>query len=530
MFTGKKILLVCKETYSWPMILMAEKLYKNNDIALFFGTPSECTFNEFELGYKSTYYYAKKHSDKWKIYDVRDITLQFTENAKHPTVDYEYLDYLEENYTHYKNINLQCMSAQELSRFAHYRSIYGYATFEQRFYWLELNYRRIIEIVDDFAPDMVLDINNETIQRTILSEVCYKKCIPHINVEEAKVDDWYFYSFGNTVQLDDYFLEGYKEALKLTKEELKDECEYIENYRKQTNIMAERLKDTVNAQYEADSWGKIFRWFLSAVHYEYQKDILARNGKLCRRNPLFLGQARKQLWYYTKAQIKRKYLYGKNKYFENPVEGEKYVYVPLHLIPESTTFVQAPLYVNELNNIEMLSKSIPAGWRIYVKEHQAMLGERELQFYKKVKKIPNVRLVKFNYYNDPKPWIVNSQGVYTITGSSAFEAAMLGKRSVVLGEFSSQVIDGINKINSFRDLANAIKEFKKPLDNVHSCAAYIHTAQKYGVKFKVFTLMSRGKLILKEGKTMDDEYSKELDDLIEFFEKGYNLYNNRKNK
>ncbi len=528
MLKGKKILLVCKETYSWPMILMAEKLYQNNEVALFFGTPSECTFNEFELGYKSTYFYAKKNTDKWKVYDVKDITLKFTENAKHAKVNYEYLNYLEENYTHYKNINLQCMSAQELSRFAHYRTIYGYATFEQRFYWLELNYRRIIEIIDEYKPDMVLDINNETIQRTILNEVCYKNDIPHINVEESKVDDWYFYSFGNTSKLDDYFLEGYNESFKLSKEDLKEEYEYIEKYRAQTNIMADRLKDTVNAQYKADSWAKIFRWFLSAAHYEYQKDYKAKNRKICKKNPVFLGQASKQLWYYSKAQIKRKYLCGKNKYFENPVEGEKYIYVPLHLIPESTTFVQAPLYVNELNNIEMLSKSIPAGWRIYVKEHQAMLGEREFEFYKKVKKIPNVRLVKFNYYTDPKPWITKSQGVYTVTGSSAFEAALLGKRSIILGEISSQVIDGINKISSFRELASATKEFAKPLDNIHSCAAYIHTAKKYGVEFRVFSLMSRGKMILKEGEKMDQQYSSELDDLIEFFEKGYILYNERK--
>lgn len=203
------------------MILMAEKLCKYNEVALFFGCPCECTFNEFELGYSSTYYYAKRHNKNWKVYDVRDISLEFVRNSKKAKVDFAYLEYLESNYTHYKNINLQCMSAQELSRFAHYRTIDGYATFEQRYYWLELNYKRIISIVDEFNPDMVLDINNETIQRAILSEDCYKKGIPHINVEPAKVDDWYFYSFSNTSELDQYFIEGYKEALNLTPEELK---------------------------------------------------------------------------------------------------------------------------------------------------------------------------------------------------------------------------------------------------------------------------------------------------------------------
>lgn len=528
MLKNKKIMLVCKETYSWPMILIAEKLCKDNEVALFFGCPSECTFNEFELGYSSTYYYAKRNLSKWKIYDVRDISLEFVNNAKNPAVDYDYLDFLEKEYTHYKNINLQCMSAQELSRFAHYRDIYGYATFEQRWYWLSLNYKRIIEIVDDFNPDMVLDINNETLQRTILCEVCYKNDVPHINIEESKIGNLYFFSFSNTSQLDDYFIKGYEESLKLTPEELSDEYEYINNFRQKTNIMDERFKGTTNSQYKPDSWFKVMRWIISAAHYEYQKDFKGKNGKLCRSNPVFFGSAKQQLIYWCGVQIRRRKLYKANKYFEDPVEGEKYVYVPLHLIPESTTFVQAPLYVNELNNIEMLSKSIPAGWKIYVKEHQSMAGERDVEFYEKVKKIPNVRLVRFNYYNDPKPWITKSQGVFTVTGTGAFEAALLGKKSIILGEMSCQVIDGIQKLDSFRNLRKILSDISSPIDNIHSCAAYIHTAKKYGVEFKVFTITLDGKAVLKEGKTITAQYDKELNDLIDFFERGYNLYMERR--
>lgn len=528
MLKNKKILLVCKETYSWPMMIIADKLAKQNEVALFFCNPCECTFNEFELGYSSTYYYAKKNTDKWTIYDVRDISLQMI-NSKNPNVNYEYLEYLEKNYTHFKNINLQCMSGQELSRFGHYREIFEYPTFEQRWYWVELNYKRIIEIIDDFNPDMVLDINNETLQRVVLSEVCFKNSIPHINIEESKVGNIYIYSFSNTSELDNYFKKAYERALSLTPKELKDEYEYVNDFRQKHNIMDERFIGTTNSQYKPDGLLKIGRWVLSALHYEYQKDIQAHNGRLCRGTFIFSGDMFRQLSYWTKVQLRRRKLFKKNKYFEDPVEGEKYIYVPLHLIPESTTFVQAPLYVNELNNIEMLSKSIPAGWRIYVKEHQSMLGERPEEFYEKVKKIPNVRLVRLNYYNDPKPWIVNSQGVFTITGTGAFEAALLGKRSIILGEMSCQVIDGIEKLYSFRELNEIIKGFAEPIDNIHSCAAYIHAAKEYGVIFKIFTITEDAKKVIKDGMKISDQYSKELDDLIDFFERGYNIFIERKN-
>lgn len=62
-----------------------------------------------------------------------------------------------------------------------------------------------------------------------------------------------------------------------------------------------------------------------------------------------------------------------------------------------------------------------------------MIGERPLGFYKSIKKLYNVKLVKFNYYSDPKSWILNSKGVITISGSTAFEARMLSRPAAVFG-------------------------------------------------------------------------------------------------
>ncbi len=90
--------------------------------------------------------------------------------------------------------------------------------------------------------------------------------------------------------------------------------------------------------------------------------------------------------------------------------------MPLHLIPEATTFVKVPFYINELFLIEQIAKALPAGWYLYVREHQSMAGERSLDFYKRVNRIFNVKLVQLNYYKDPKPWIAKSLGIVTISG------------------------------------------------------------------------------------------------------------------
>lgn len=216
-------------------------------------------------------------------------------------------------------------------------------------------------------------------------------------------------------------------------------------------------------------------------------------------------------------------LYGKNKYFENPVEGEAYVYMPLHLIPESSVFVKASYYVDECNLIEQISKSLPIGWKLYVKEHQAMLGERGLEFYKKVSELHNVRVVQVNYYKDPKPWIANAKGVVTITGTAAYEAALLGKKSIVFGEVPFSMIDGITQITSFDDLPKAIRDFGET-DNLHSAAAYIETVKEAGTEMKIFYLMDEAERIFSGQAERTPEFEKEMDKLMEFYEKGYERY------
>jgi len=212
-----------------------------------------------------------------------------------------------------------------------------------------------------------------------------------------------------------------------------------------------------------------------------------------------------------------------NEYFENPVEGEKYVYMPLHLIPESSVFVKASFYVDELNLIEQVSKALPVGWKLYVKEHQAMLGERDLSFYKKAAELANVRVVQLNYYKDPKPWITKAEGVVTITGTAAYEAALMGKRSIVFGDVPFSMIEGITRIRSFEDLPEAIRAFGQ-VDNIHSAAAYIHAVKRAGNEVKIFYLMDEAEEIFAGRHEETEEFDRELETLLDFYEKGMENY------
>ena len=152
-------------------------------------------------------------------------------------------------------------------------------------------------------------------------------------------------------------------------------------------------------------------------------------------------------------------------------------------------------------------------------------------FIKKIKKFHNVKLVKSNFYKDPKPWIAKSLGVVTITGTTAFEASMLNKPAIVFGNVFYNVISGIKVANGFEELEHLFKLIETnnwTQDNTMDCAAYLKTVQEIGVALNVQSLMelSHKKIRLQ---SLDANEENNLDNMINtlivFYEKALNINN-----
>ena len=370
---------------------------------------------------------------------------------------------------------------------------------------------------------MILDFDNAELQRTIINEVAYAKGVPYITVEYSKFGYYKYPTFQNTIGIDDYVKEAYERNLKKSPEEMVDSYAYIREYRQKSTIMNKEFSGTVTAQYKRDSLIWILRVMRGKLHYFWNMDITAKNLKLKKTNPILYAPSLPYIRHYLQTMLVRRKYMGKNRLFEAPVPGEDYVYMPLHLIPESTVFVKASYYVDELNLIEQVSKSLPVGWKLYVKEHQAMLGERGLDFYKKVRELHNVRLVQVNYYQDPKPWITGAKGVVTIVGTTAFEEALMGRRSVICGDVPFELIDGIDRIHSFEELPELIKNFGE-IDNMHSCAAYLETIKEIGVEIDLFYLMDEADRVLGKKTEESEKFKDQIERLKEFYIKGYGYY------
>lgn len=185
-------------------------------------------------------------------------------------------------------------------------------------------------------------------------------------------------------------------------------------------------------------------------------------------------------WYYNSIGSKLR-LNSIVKYYVNISSkslnyNAKYIYLPLSYQPELASSPEGDIYVDQILMINIISKSIPKDWKIYVKEHPVQftytLGTnknvRSIKFYKEIKKIDKVQMVNFN--ENPFKLIDNCKAVATITGTTGWEALIREKPVLYFGYPWWQGCHGSFKILNFTDCKMAIskllKNFKIDLNEV----------------------------------------------------------------
>lgn len=104
----------------------------------------------------------------------------------------------------------------------------------------------------------------------------------------------------------------------------------------------------------------------------------------------------------------------------------------LHTQPESSIDVQAAYFSNQIDLIRHIARSLPASHALYVKVHPTDVDGQTFNFYHQLAQMPGVRLIDFSA--DSRLLLERSSIVFALTGTIAYEAALLGKPVVVMAE------------------------------------------------------------------------------------------------
>jgi hypothetical protein len=112
----------------------------------------------------------------------------------------------------------------------------------------------------------------------------------------------------------------------------------------------------------------------------------------------------------------------------------------MHFQPEQSTLAQGIFASNQIALLENVSKSLPLGYTLIVKEHPVGRGRRPAWQYKHLQGLPNVE-----FCDAPAKEIAKKADlVMTITGTIAVESLALGKPVVVFGRSFFNYSDLVN--------------------------------------------------------------------------------------
>ena len=173
-----------------------------------------------------------------------------------------------------------------------------------------------------------------------------------------------------------------------------------------------------------------------------------------------------------------------DKYLEYEIyDNEQFVLFTLHQEPERTLLIAAPFYTNQLEVIRHIAKSLPPGYKLYVKEHfsQLLREWREISYYKEIIEIPNVRL--YHPSANIEPLIQKSSLVISIGGTTSFEAAFYQKPSIIMTDLGFTVLPSVQKLNSLEELPLMIRHGLETKVNSDDLDKYLSILDEHSFDF-----------------------------------------------
>lgn len=308
---------------------------------------------------------------------------------------------------------------------------------------LEQECRFFEKVLDEINPDFLSIYISITHYQELLCAICKGRRIRILMLGPAR--------FGNRMMISEQgvIMDELENQIDLESSRTRtiNELEnYLENF-----DSTEAGKKYTKIAFETHTWERyksILEFFFTSLSKNYKKRYYN------------FGRTRFRVFKIKLSNLlKKKYRYNFiDKHFLKHLDPDtNFIYFPLQVEPERILQINAPFYTNQLAVLTNIAKSVPVGYKIYVKEHPAMkvLGWRNVSYYKKIMDLPNVVLIHPSVNH--KEIIKKSSLVITIAGTTGQEAAFFGKPVITFTKQLYSTLPSVFTLDRVEELPNAIK-------------------------------------------------------------------------
>jgi capsule polysaccharide modification protein KpsS len=134
------------------------------------------------------------------------------------------------------------------------------------------------------------------------------------------------------------------------------------------------------------------------------------------------------------------------------IDQEQYLFFPLQYVRESRVTVRAPPYYDVAWFVEYLSRSLPHGYRLVVKDHPNHAGALPFETLRTIGRFADFIPPELNAHDVIK----ESEAVITLNNTVGYEAIIHGKPVIVMGEAFYDGAGHVWKPESIEELPRAL--------------------------------------------------------------------------
>lgn len=375
---------------------------------------------------------------------------------KDEKIDWEYIKTLEKDYGlpnlwPYIELDRIIRSNQLVRAYPYDTPPYSH---EEMVKILQVKAKAIIKFLDEEKPAAIIFSAIGAIGSFLLYSIAKKRNIKTLHLDGTRVDIKqtvsenyenfsYVNDLFNKLQAGDISLPEYETAAKTFLEKFRQKPEPYCSVDLPKNRPIDRRR-----QFSFLKPKKLFRslcWW-SKVIARYIANPY--RGDYSNINPLW------EIWDNLKKKVR--VLIGFENFYDQADLNENFAFFPLHLEPEISILLLAPFYKDQLWLIKQIARSLPLDLKLYVKEHPAMVGSRTRYFYKELKKIPNIKLIRPTV--ESLPLINRAKLIVTISGTAGWEAIQLKKPVITFSNVFYGQLPMVKKCVAIEQLPYLVKE------------------------------------------------------------------------
>ena len=377
------------------------------------------------------------------------------EMYKKEKLDFDFLNKFEKEYGvpnlwPYITIDRVIMSNQLVREYPYDKSPYSH---EKMLRIFQVTAKAVLNFLDKEKPDFIFFSVVGAIGTMLLFQIAKKKGIETLVVHPAYIKNTYLLSEEyKSFSFVEKTIKSYNEKKNIPKNFYDRALSFLHDFRDKPHPhweLANPKKQPVNRY-------KQFK-FLLPNNFIKNTSLLAKSfyehyTKKDRLDHDYIGP-----WNYLRDSAKRKTrnLIGVNNLYDQLDLDENFAFYPLHYEPEIAISLLAPFFTNQIYLIKLIARSLPVGYKLYVKEHPAMVVYRPRSYYKELKKVPNVKLINPAVTSfEIMPY---AKLVTTITGTAGWEAALFKKPVITFGDVFYNQLSFVKNCRTPEQLPHLVK-------------------------------------------------------------------------